>query len=118
MKRGQIWTANLGSGEGSEQMGFRPVLIIQNDVGNKYSPTIIVATITDNRKRKMPTHVDIDTSCGLKKDSVILLEQIRTISKTRFREYVGYVSEVVMEEVNYALGMSAGVVPVPTPKVR
>ena len=88
IKRGEIYYADLSPVIGSEQGGVRPVLIVQNDVGNKYSPTVIAAAITSqHEKSKLPTHIDISASCcGLSKDSVVLLEQVRTIDKQRLKE--------------------------------
>lgn len=108
IKRGDIFYADLSPVIGSEQGGIRPVLIIQNDVGNKYSPTIIVAAITSQlNKAKLPTHVEIDgPEFGLPKDSVILLEQIRTIDKKRLREKIGVVTIEIMNNVNSALLIS------------
>lgn len=110
VKRGDIYYADLSPVVGSEQGGIRPVLIIQNDVGNKYSPTVIAAAITSQiNKAKMPTHIEL-TACeyGLSKDSVILLEQIRTIDKKRLREKIGRLDEELMVRVNYALSISFG----------
>lgn len=110
VKRGDIYYADLSPVVGSEQGGIRPVLIIQNDVGNKYSPTVIAAAITSQiNKAKMPTHIEL-TACeyGLNKDSVILLEQIRTIDKKRLREKIGRLDEELMVRVNYALSISFG----------
>ena len=91
MKRGDIYYADLSPVVGSEQGGVRPVLIVQNDVGNRYSPTVIAAAITSQKeKSKLPTHIELDSkNCGLSKDSVVLLEQIRTIDKRRLREKNG-----------------------------
>ncbi len=110
VKRGDIYYADLSPVVGSEQGGVRPVLIIQNDVGNKYSPTVIAAAITSRiNKAKMPTHIELSASdFGLNKDSVILLEQIRTIDKKRLREKIGRLDDVLMERVNEALSISFG----------
>lgn len=110
VKRGDIYYADLSPVVGSEQGGIRPVLIIQNDVGNKYSPTVIAAAITSQiNKAKMPTHIELSASgYGLNKDSVILLEQIRTIDKKRLREKIGRLDESLMERVNDALSISFG----------
>lgn len=91
VKRGEIYYADLSPVVGSEQGGVRPVLIVQNDVGNKHSPTVIAAAITSQReKAKLPTHIELEAdSCGLSKDSVVLLEQIRTIDKKRLKERMG-----------------------------
>ena len=97
---------------GSEQGGTRPVLVVQNDVGNKYSPTVIAAAITSRiNKAKLPTHIEIDAArYGLNKDSVILLEQVRTIDKKRLREKIGKLDEVQMIKVNDALSISFGLI--------
>ena len=110
VKRGDIYYADLSPVIGSEQGGVRPVLIIQNDVGNKYSPTVIAAAITSRiNKAKMPTHIELSASeFGLNKDSVILLEQIRTIDKKRLREKIGRLDDSLMERVNDALSISFG----------
>ena len=111
VKRGDIYYADLSPVIGSEQGGIRPVLIIQNDVGNKYSPTVIAAAITSQiNKAKMPTHIELPASeYGLYKDSVVLLEQIRTIDKRRLREKVAHLDKVLMEDVNSALAVSFGI---------
>ncbi|MFI3173596.1 MAG: type II toxin-antitoxin system PemK/MazF family toxin [Bacillota bacterium] len=110
VRRGDIYFADLSPVVGSEQGGTRPVLIIQNDVGNKYSPTIICAAITSQmNKAKLPTHIPLSTShCTLPKDSVILLEQIRTIDKQRLRERVCHLETSLMEKVNLSLLISLG----------
>ncbi len=110
IKRGDIYYADLSPVIGSEQGGLRPVLIIQNDVGNKYSPTVIAAAITSKMtKAKLPTHIGIDAlDCGLLKDSVILLEQIRTIDKARLKEKMGHLPQHQMDEVNSAISVSFG----------
>jgi len=110
VKRGEIYYADLSPVVGSEQGGVRPVLIVQNDVGNKYSPTVIAAAITSQiNKAKMPTHIEVDASeYGLAKNSVILLEQIRTIDKKRLKERIGQVDDELMEKVNEALVISFG----------
>ena len=109
-KRGQIYIADLTDVKGSEQGGYRPVLIIQNDIGNKYSPTVIVACITSRVKNNMPTHAMLidEFREGLDKDSVILLEQIRTLDKRRLRKYIGTISSSEMDKVNEALKISVG----------
>ena len=111
VKRGDIYYADLSPVIGSEQGGIRPVLIIQNDVGNKYSPTVIAAAITSQiNKAKMPTHIELSASeYGLYKDSVVLLEQIRTIDKKRLREKVAHLDKGLMENVNSALAVSFGI---------
>lgn len=110
IKRGDIFYADLSPVIGSEQGGVRPILIVQNDVGNKYSPTVIAAAITSQiNKAKLPTHIEIDSKeYGLTKDSVILLEQIRTIDKRRLREKIGHLDDERMKSVNYALNVSFG----------
>ncbi len=110
VKRGDIYYADLSPIIGSEQGGVRPVLIIQNDVGNRHSPTIICAAITSRmNKAKLPTHIEISSGrYHLVKDSVILLEQIRTIDKQRLREYVCHVDSRMMGKVNHAIHISLG----------
>lgn len=110
VKRGDIYYADLSPVVGSEQGGVRPVLIIQNDVGNKYSPTVIAAAITRRiNKAKMPTHIELSAAeYGLNKDSVVLLEQIRTIDKKRLREKIGRLDNELMDKVNNALSISFG----------
>lgn len=110
IKRGDIYYADLSPVIGSEQGGVRPVLIVQNDIGNKYSPTVIAAAITSQiNKAKLPTHIEIGAQeYGLQKDSVILLEQIRTIDKKRLREKIGHLDDELMDNVNEALGVSFG----------
>ena len=110
IKRGDIFYADLSPVIGSEQGGQRPVLIIQNDVGNRYSPTVIAAAITSKMsKAKLPTHIDIFADhVGLTKDSVILLEQVRTLDKRRLREKTGRLDESVMKQVDAAIAVSFG----------
>ena len=110
IKRGDIYYADLSPVVGSEQGGLRPVLIVQNDVGKRYSPTVIAAAITSQLgKAKLPTHIDVYAEkYGLVKDSVILLEQIRTIDKTRLREKMGHLDDVLMQRVNNAITVSFG----------
>lgn len=110
VKRGDIYYADLSPVVGSEQGGLRPVLIIQNDVGNKYSPTVIAAAITSRLgKTRLPTHIDIYADqVGLAKDSVILLEQVRTLDKRRLKEKMGHLDEGLMTEVNNAIAVSFG----------
>ncbi len=110
VKRGDIYYADLSPVVGSEQGGLRPVLIIQNDVGNRYSPTVIAAAITSRLgKARMPTHIDVHADrVGLVKDSVILLEQVRTLDKRRLKEKMGHLDERLMEEVNRAIAVSVG----------
>ena len=108
VKRGDLFYADLSPVVGSEQGGIRPVLVVQNDVGNKYSPTIIAAAVTSQiNKAKMPTHIEISAETyGLVKDSVILMEQIRTIDKKRLKEKIGHADEELMQRVNKALSVS------------
>ncbi len=110
VKRGDIYYADLSPVVGSEQGGLRPVLIIQNDVGNRYSPTVIAAAITSRLgKTRLPTHIDIYADrAGLSKDSVILLEQIRTLDKRRLKEKMGHLDEDVMRRVDTAIAVSFG----------
>ncbi len=110
VKRGDIFYADLSPVIGSEQGGVRPVLVVQNDVGNKYSPTVIAAAITSRiNKAKLPTHIEIEAAqYGLQKDSVVLLEQIRTIDKKRLREKIGRLDEIQMVKVNDAISVSFG----------
>lgn len=110
IKRGYLYYADLSPVVGSEQGGVRPVLIIQNDIGNKYSPTVIVAAITSQiNKAKLPTHIEISANeYGLNKDSVILLEQIRTIDKKRLREKIGCLDNNTMMKVDNSLQVSLG----------
>ena len=110
IKRGEIYYADLSPVVGSEQGGLRPVLIIQNDVGNKYSPTVIAAAITSRmEKSKLPTHIDLYADkVGLSKDSVVLLEQVRTIDKQRLKEKMGHLDDVAMNEINNAIAVSFG----------
>nr|WP_272108684.1 type II toxin-antitoxin system PemK/MazF family toxin [Staphylococcus sp. NRL 22/194] len=110
IKRGDVYLADLSPVQGSEQGGVRPVVIIQNDTGNKYSPTVIVAAITGRiNKAKIPTHVEIEKhKYRLDRDSVILLEQIRTLDKKRLKEKLTYLSEEKMKEVDEALDISLG----------
>ena len=109
VKRGDIFYADLSPVVGSEQGGTRPVLIVQNDTGNRHSPTVIAAAITSQTgKAKLPTHINIAGSVGLSKDSVILLEQIRTIDKRRLREHMGRLDEQQMSMVDNAIAVSFG----------
>ena len=110
VKRGDIYYADLSPVVGSEQGGLRPVLIIQNDVGNRYSPTVIAAAITSRMgKTKLPTHIDIYADkVGLAKDSVVLLEQVRTLDKRRLKEKMGHLDESMMSAVNAAIAVSFG----------
>ena len=110
IRRGDIFYADLSPVVGSEQGGLRPVLIVQNDIGNKYSPTVIAAAITSRLgKTKLPTHIDIYADeVGLCKDSVVLLEQIRTLDKQRLKEKMGHLDENSMQAVNSAIAVSFG----------
>lgn len=113
VKRGDIYYADLSPVVGSEQGGMRPVLIIQNDVGNKYSPTVIVAAITSRMgKTKLPTHIDVYADkAGVARDSVVLLEQLRTLDKRRLKEKMGHLEEEVMREIDTAIAVSLGLLP-------
>ncbi len=111
VKRGEIYYADLSPVVGSEQGGVRPVLIIQNDTGNRYSPTVIAAAITSQTgKARLPTHIElpVEEDCGLTKDSVVLLEQVRTLDKRRLRERMGRVDERIMEKIDTAIAVSFG----------
>ena len=113
VKRGDIFYADLSPVVGSEQGGVRPVLIVQNDTGNRHSPTVIAAAITSQTdKARLPTHISLAAmSCGLPKDSVVLLEQIRTLDKRRLREHMGRVDETMMKQVDTAIAVSFGLHP-------
>lgn len=117
IRRGDIYYADLSPVVGSEQGGVRPVLIVQNDMGNRYSPTVIAAAITSRTgKTKLPTHIEVSASlngngalsCGLAKNSIILLEQIRTLDKRRLKERMGKLDERTMQQVDSAIGISFG----------
>ena len=110
VKRGELYYADLSPVVGSEQGGVRPVLVVQNDVGNKYSPTVIAAAVTSKiNKAKLPTHIELQSSLyGLQKDSVILLEQIRTLDKRRLKERIGELNETTMSRVDKAILISLG----------
>ena len=110
VKRGDIYYADLSPVVGSEQGGIRPVLIVQNDVGNKFSPTVIAAAITSQRdKTNLPTHIRVDADgCGLSKDSIVLLEQVRTIDKQRLKEKMGSLDQGAMNKIDKALSVSFG----------
>lgn len=112
VKRGDVYFADLSPVVGSEQGGVRPVLVIQNDIGNRFSPTVIVAAITAQiQKVKLPTHVEIDAKkYGFERDSVILLEQIRTIDKQRLTDKITHLDEVMMIRVDEALQISLGLI--------
>ena len=111
VKRGDIYYADLSPVVGSEQGGIRPVLIVQNDVGNKFSPTVIAAAITSHRyKTNLPTHIRVNADgCGLAKDSIVLLEQVRTLDKKRLKEKMGTLDGDDMGRVNRALSVSLGI---------
>ena len=110
IRRGDIYYADLSPVVGSEQGGVRPVLIIQNDTGNRHSPTVIAAAITSRTgKARLPTHIELDAlGCGLRRDSVVLCEQIRTLDKSRLRERMGALDEKTMHRVNGAIAVSFG----------
>ena len=112
VKRGDVFFADLSPVVGSEQGGTRPVLIIQNDIGNRFSPTVIIAAITAQiQKAKLPTHVEINAKkYGFERDSVILLEQLRTIDKSRLTDRITQLDEALMEKVDIALAISLGLV--------
>ena len=113
VKRGDIFYADLSPVVGSEQGGVRPVLIVQNDTGNRHSPTVIAAAITSQTgKARLPTPISLSAmSCGLPKDSIILLEQIRTLDKRRLREHMGKLDDAVMKKVDNAIAVSFGLHP-------
>ena len=113
VRRGEIYYADLSPVVGSEQGGVRPVLIVQNDTGNRHSPTVIAAAITSQTgKARLPTHISISpVNCGLPKESIILLEQVRTLDKRRLREKMGRVDENVMKQVDTAIAVSFGLHP-------
>ena len=115
VKKGDLFFADLSPVVGSEQGGVRPVLVVQNDVGNKYSPTIIVAAVTSQTsKAKLPTHVELKaTQGGLSKNSVVLLEQLRTIDKQRLKERIGSLDDRQIPVVDEALGISLGIANLP-----
>lgn len=110
VRRGDVFYADLDPVVGSEQGGLRPVLIVQNDVGNRYSPTVIAAAITSRMgKTRLPTHIDVYAGrTGLSRDSIVLLEQLRTLDKRRLREKMGHLDEAIMQEIDVALGVSLG----------
>jgi mRNA interferase MazF len=112
VKRGDVFYADLSPVVGSEQGGVRPVLVIQNDIGNRFSPTVIVAAITAQiQKAKLPTHVEIEAKThGLDRDSVVLLEQIRTIDKQRLTDKITHLEEEMMRKVDDALQISVGLI--------
>ena len=107
VKKGDLYFADLSPVVGSEQGGVRPVLVVQNDVGNKYSPTIIVAAITSQTKAQLPTHVKLEAADGgLSKNSVVLMEQLRTIDKRRLKDKVCHLDSAMLDKVNHALEIS------------
>lgn len=107
IKRGQIYYADLSPVVGSEQGGYRPVLIIQNDMGNRYAPTVIAAVITSRHtKANLPTHIWLNAECGLPKESMVECEQVRTLDKKRLKEFMGQVSQEVMKEIDKGLKIS------------
>jgi mRNA interferase MazF len=107
LKKGEIYYADLNGAIGCEQSGIRPVLIIQNDIGNKYSPTTIVAAITSNEKRtEMPTHIGLNSDCGLPLESIVMLEQVRTIDRKRIKCLIGSCNKATMDLVNRAIKAS------------
>ena len=110
VRRGDIYYADLSPVVGSEQGGIRPVLIVQNDVGNRFSPTVIAAAITSQKdKSRLPTHIQLNsTGSGLARDSIVLLEQIRTIDKQRLKEHMGRLDDNSMNRINQALNVSFG----------
>jgi mRNA interferase MazF len=112
VKRGDVYFADLSPVVGSEQGGVRPVLVLQNDIGNRFSPTVIVAAITAQiQKAKLPTHVEIDAKrYGFERDSVILLEQVRTIDKQRLTDKITHLDDEMMEKVDEALQISLGLI--------
>lgn len=110
IKRGDMYYADLSPVVGSEQGGVRPILVVQNNAGNRFSPTLIVAAITSkaDSKAKLPTHIPLHATHGLGRDSLVLLEQVRTIDRKRIQEYIGTLDEDNMERVNHALAVSFG----------
>lgn len=117
--RGELYYADLGTGIGSEQNGYRPVVIIQNDVGNRHSPTTIVAAISTQikTKAKLLTHYNLQPGSGLVQPSMVMLEQIRTIDKTRLVQYIGRLSESNIQGLNHALAISIGLIPTPPSRI-
>lgn len=111
MRRGDVYYADLNPVEGSEQGGVRPVLIIQNNIGNRFSPTVVISAITSKiNKAELPTHVEVSSDNYLKEDSIILLEQIRTVDKSRLQNYVTHLGKNIMGEVDKAIKISLGLV--------
>ncbi|MEG0050417.1 MAG: type II toxin-antitoxin system PemK/MazF family toxin [Clostridia bacterium] len=111
MLRGDIYYADLSPAVGSEQNGIRPVCVLQNDIGNRYSPTVIVAAVTSSPKKPLPTHVDIGQTKGILKSSVVLLEQLRTIDRSRLRQRIGRVRRETLSQIDEALKISVGLAP-------
>ena len=109
VKRGEIYYADLSPVVGSEQGGIRPVLVVQNNIGNRYSPTLVVLPLSTAKKNHMPTHIHICGSKSLPRDSIVLAEQIRTIDRYRLREYVGSIDKEIMDDINRAMKISIGV---------
>ncbi|MEO2212154.1 type II toxin-antitoxin system PemK/MazF family toxin [Paenibacillus amylolyticus] len=117
IKRGDLFMINYGDGEGSEQQGYRPGLVIQNDVGNEFSPTVIVVAITDGEdKRLLPTHFPIGIKEGMRKASVVMFEQIRTIDKNRLDYRFGSIAPELMVQMEHPLMISLGLKAAPTPR--
>ncbi|KAA8750068.1 type II toxin-antitoxin system PemK/MazF family toxin [Paenibacillus sp. UASWS1643] len=117
IKRGGLFMINYGDGEGSEQQGYRPGLVIQNDVGNEFSPTVIVVAITDGEdKRLMPTHFPIGIKEGMRKPSVVMFEQIRTIDKTRLDYQFGSLTPEILKQMEHPLMISLGLKAAPKPR--
>lgn len=113
IKKGDLYYADLRPAVGSEQSGIRPILVIQNNIGNRYSPTVIVAAVTSQPgKRSLPTHIVLGRGNGLHQNSVVLLEQVRTIDRSRLRDYIGHLDELVMRAVDQGLAVSFGLEPV------
>jgi len=108
IRRGDVYYADLTPVKGSEQGGTRPVVVIQNDIGNRFSPTLVIAVVTSKNKVKLPTHVEIVKSNGFLKQSVVLLEQIRTIDKCRLKDYITTLDYATMKQINAALSVSIG----------
>jgi len=110
IRRGEIYYCDLGDGFGSEQGGMRPCVVLQNDIGNRHSPTTLIAPLTSRKAhKKLPTHIFVNkNNCRIRQDSVILLEQIRTVDRNRLRNYVTYLDDFKMCEVNNAVMVSFG----------
>ena len=109
VKRGDVFFADLDPVVGTEQGGIRPVLVVQNNIGNRYSPTLVVLPLSTAKKNYLPTHIHICGSKSLPRDSIVLAEQIRTIDRYRLREYVGSIDKEIMDEINRAMKISIGV---------